>query len=448
MRAQVEAVRSHSSTAVTTNATGMWTNSTDYFEAFGGLDIAGGDIYPVLRGNDMYGATCDFAFHRGLKRAKFWVLETTSGGGQGVWARQGIPQPFPGALRQNAVLAAACDATAITYFQFKMFRFGAEQLEASVLNIDGIPRRQEREFRQAARELAELAPLLESSQVASDVAIAYSYDAHWGIKIKPFNRAYAYQHHVVTTYAALASRGFGCDITDLARALAHYRVVILPCPLLLSDAERELIARFCAGGGTVITTFLAGIKGSDNTAERAAIPARLTGTFGMRVAEGEPVQREGWGGDTSGMVRFQLGGQAIECRNRWWTEMLEPDGAEVIGRYLDTYRKGEAVATRMRHGAGSAIYLGTWPDDDEAAAAILAWAAREGGVSPAPMRLAKGMEAVRRRRAEGDFWMVFNCREDEAALELLAPMRDLLQARALTGEVRMPAKSHLVLAPA
>jgi len=441
---QVRAIRALSTKAITTNACGFWTNGNDLHDSFSTLDIGGGDIYPSLRSNEMYGASCDFAFHRGLKRAKFWVLETSSGGGQGVWSKQGILQPFPGALKQNAILAFASDADLATYFQYKTFRAGAEQLEAAVIDIDGVPRRRFREFQDAAQEIRSLTPLLDSSQVENQVAILFDYDSLWATKIKPFARGFSQPGQIHQIFALLATKGIGCDIVALRHGLAGYKVVILPTPVVLTDEAKQTLADYVHAGGTVVTNFLAAIKGPDNTAPRALIPAGLVELFGMRVAEGEPVQHEAWQ-DTAAQVRITLGGQTITAKNHYWTESLEPVGCEVIATYVDSFRAGEPVMTRNRVGSGWAYYLGTWLEDEAALANLLSLIAVQSGVAPAPFRFNRGVEAIHRRQGALEYWFVFNCREEDSTVELLGTFTDMRTPRSLTGPVMLAAKSYLVL---
>jgi beta-galactosidase len=441
---QVAALRAVSQKPITTNACGFWTNGNDLYESFRGLDVAGGDIYPSLRSNEMYGATCDFAFHRGLKRGKFWVLETSSGGGQGVWARQGIPQPFPGALRQNAVLAFAADANLATYFQYKMFRAGAEQLEAAVIDIDGVPRRRFREYQQAALEIRSLGALLDASQVRNEVAILFDYESLWAIRIKPFSRGFSYQNQLTQIYTLLATSGIGCDIVSQRQGLAGYKLVILPTPVVLSDEARQELKDFVRAGGTVLTNFLAGIKNPDNTAARASVPAGLVELFGMRVAEGEPVQTETWQ-STVAQVRLQLSGEAVVSRNAIWSESLEPQGAEVIGRYLDTYRQGEALATCNRYGAGRAYYLGTWLEDEAGLCRILCQVATQAGVVAAPFRFGRGVEAIHRVLGAQEFWFLFNYREQPSVVELEGTFVEMRDGSPRKGSCTLPAKEYLVL---
>ena len=45
--------------------------------------------------------------------------------------------------------------------------------------------------------------------------------------------------------------------------------------------------------------------------------------------------------------------------NKYWAETLEPNGAEMIGVYADTFREGTGVISRNSYGNGVAYYLGT-----------------------------------------------------------------------------------------
>ena len=65
---------------VTTNGTGLATNSIDYYKSTRKLDCYGFDYYPGLR--DAAVDSFPYAFARGVKDgAPFWVMEFMSGGG-------------------------------------------------------------------------------------------------------------------------------------------------------------------------------------------------------------------------------------------------------------------------------------------------------------------------------------------------------------------------------
>jgi beta-galactosidase len=440
--AQAEVLRPLTTKPITTNATGAWTNGLNYYQGFEKLDIVAADCYPSLRTDEMYSFGGELSFHRGIKGKNFWLVETSSGGGQGVWARQGILQPFPGSLRQNALLAATLGADTVIYFQWKTFRYGAEQLEAAIIDIDGIPRRRFREFQQAARDLQVLDRLLEGTEIQNEVAVCYDYDCHWAIQIKPFHQGYHYFIHLRQFMAGLGQHGIGCDIIPCqGKRISSYKMIILPAAIILTEEFKAALKDYVRDGGVVVATYLTAIKGVDNTAPRASVPVGLTDLFGLRVGEGEPVLD-----GTHAQVRVQFGAADFQGSNRTWTESLEVQEAEVIGRYVDTFRQGEAVATRNQYGRGKAYYLGT--DFDETMAfGVMAAIAGENSVAPAPFRFGYGVEVFRRRASASDLYLLFNYRQQETDVELLGTFRNLASEEILEGKITMPAKSHLVLAP-
>ena len=75
---QADILKAHTSYPVTTNGTGLATNSIDYYKGFENLDRYAFDYYPNLR--DAWVDSFPYAFGRGVKPgAPFWVLEFMSG---------------------------------------------------------------------------------------------------------------------------------------------------------------------------------------------------------------------------------------------------------------------------------------------------------------------------------------------------------------------------------
>ena len=439
---QADALRQGTTLPVTTNATGYWTNGINYYQSFSTLDVVACDIYPAVRADDMLGASLDFAFHRGIKRQNFWMVETTCSGGQGVWDKQGMLQPYPGELRQNALHAYASGADVITYFQFRSFRFGAEQLETGALSIDGIPDRRFAEFQQVAADLQKLTPLLDNTVLKNRVAICFDYDSFWAIKIKPFAQSYAYQQQIADCYAAFRSAGIGVDIIPCTAAIYDYPLLILPTPVIMTEGEKVLLKYYVQQGGTLITNFLAATKGADNTAPRAPIPAGLTELFGMRVREGEPVFTDGQ--NTTAHIAVTLDGETATGENAYWTESLELLGAEALGVYADTFRQGEPVISRHRYGAGAASYLGTWLAPAPLQRLLL-HLAHTAGIQCLPFAVPTNMEVVTRWQDETPVYFVFNFQQSPSEVTLDKKYTDLLTGHTLSGKVPMGAKAFLVL---
>lgn len=440
---QRQILRAHSSLPVTTNTTGTRTCGVDYYKAFGKLDVVSVDEYPDLRHTDLKNMAASLAFTRGIKGGQdFWVVETSSGGGQGSWAREGVPQPYPGTLRQLAVHAMVSGASLFTYFQYKTFRYGAEQLEASVMDIDGVERRRNREFRQAAKDIRALTPLLEETVQRHEAAVCFDYDCHWAIRIKPFSKEFSYQETVQDWHRALNGAGIPADIIPMDDTIFRYKLLILPAAVILLAAFKEQLKAFVRAGGVVAATYLTAYKNPDNNADRVSTPAGLTDLFGLRVGEVDVVHD-----DTRAEMLFCCGNKTARFRNAVWTESLELDGAAPLVTYADTFRAGEAAAALHPYGEGLACYLGTELSED-AKAALLPVLAERAGVKPLPVRCGGCSDVAVRWREDGTpVYFLFNGEEREASMEVLEPLRTLDGALVESGVLRLPPKGMLICQP-
>ena len=436
---QADVLRRFSSLPLTTNTTGVWTSALNYYDAFRRLDKVAVDEYPSLRYPDLYGSSFSYAFIRGVKgKESFWVVETSSGGGQGVWARQGVLQPYPGSLELAAIHAAAHGAELLAYFQYKTFRYGAEQLEAAVLDIDGVERRRNREMRHTAAELKRLEPLLAKTELKNRAAVVFDYDSLWAIRIKPFHKEYTYQTDLMRWHTLLSREGIGADVVPLDSTIFRYALLVLPTAVILSKEHRELLKAYVREGGVLLATFLSGIKNEDNTADRAGIPSGLTDLFGLRVGEGDPVY-EG----VQARIKLDLPGRGVCSENRFWTECLELDGAEPLGVYDNTFRRGECVAAINRYGNGKACYLGTGLSD-EATRALLRFLYRQAGYKPVPFRLSNGTEAIVRFDGERPVYFLLNAGEEVAEIEFETCCTDCLTEEKIQGVRRFGPKEWMV----
>jgi len=119
-----------------------------------------------------------------------------------------------------------------------------------------------------------------------------------------------------------------------------------------------------------------------------------------------------------------------------WSEDLRLAGAEAVATYLDGPVSGVPAVTRNRHGEGTAWYLATRLDQtgiDALAERLLAEAKVAPVVPPAA-----GLEAARRRSADGRSW-VFLVNHGEEPLEVPVTGLDLVSSRRSDGQLRLAA---------
>lgn len=419
---QLEALKRHTDKPVTTNGTGLATNSIDYYQSFRPLDAYAFDYYPGLRDGAV--GSFPYAFGRGVKDKPFWVLEFVSGGGHRLRG-SGRLQPWPGALRQGVLHAFAAGAEMLLHFQFRTFPMGAEQLNYAILDADGEPRRRYFEMQETARDLEHLRPLLTESTFDNKIALCFDYDTLWAHRIKPINSdSFDYAAFCAKLYNLLLNAGFGVDVVSCKQDLSPYKLVILPAAIVMGEGLKERLKAYAAGGGTVLATFLTGVKNEDNVGLTDSLPCGLIDLFGVVVSEVEPVFPA-----SAVTVELKLGSGVAEGMNRYWTEALELHGAEAIGWYRAGFRQGQAMVSNHQFGQGKAIYLGAGLDDGTMAK-FLADTAVAAGIPPFGMEHETGVEIIHRVWQGRDVCFAFNFLTRPTVIRLPQPGRDELSGQA------------------
>jgi beta-galactosidase len=109
-----------------------------------------------------------------------------------------------------------------------------------------------------------------------------------------------------------------------------------------------------------------------------------------------------------------------------WTEDVTATSATVLDRYASGPLAGRPAATRRDAGTGAAWYLSTLPDDGTFDA-LLGDVLDAAGVVPVVAGLPAGVEAARRRSADGSW--VFLANDTDDAQEVAVAGHDLVTQR-------------------
>lgn len=446
---QVQALRQFLQVPITTNATGLATNSIDYYDSTASLDRYAFDFYPGLR--DARVDSFPYAFARGVKDgAPFWVLEFMSGGGHKLGGN-GRVQPNPGALKQAVVQSFAHGGEMMLHFQFRTYPFGAEQLNYAIVDMDGVPRRRYREMQETAALLKKLEPL-EQASFPRQVAVCFDYDSHWALRIKPVNDpAFHYVEYCGKLYNYLEQVGVTADVTALKGDWSAYKVVVIPAAIVMTRATQEKIRRFVEQGGTVVATFLTSVKNEDNVGYTVSLPAGLTDVFGSVVEEVEPVFPENH-------TRLRMNVESYEalCHmdetednvqetvDGLWSELLG-GVSETMGSYLEDYKEGAKVLSAFTYGKGRAYYVGT-DLEPEAYRTFLRGILKEAGVARTLVEREEGVELVTRYGDGATYLYLFNFTARETIVTLPEGCRDYLTGQGLPRKCRIARNGVLVAA--
>lgn len=417
---QYEVLRKYTQYPVTTNATGLATNSIDYYKSTKALSNYAFDYYPGLRNAKV--DSFPYSFARGVKNGEpFWVLEFMSGGGHRL-SGSGRLQPNPGALKQAVVQAFAHGAQLLLHFQFRSFPIGAEQLNYAIVDMDGVPRRRYYEMKNTAELLEKLKPY-EKSEFANQAAVCFDYNSHWALRIKPVNDPdFNYLNYCGSFYNALTEIGVNADVISLEQDFCQYKLLILPAAFLLDLKYRKKLKEYVKQGGILISTFLTSVKNKDNIGYKESLPAGLTDLFGITVEEVEPVFEQ-----NKQKVSLHIQGDELISEDCYWSELLAGQ-ADMIAQYTEDYKKKQGVISRNKYGKGFAYYLGTNLDKDTMAA-LLESINKEHSIKQNKIRFFEEpgkAEVVHRIFEERDLYFIFNFTDKNIQINIPEVMKDCI----------------------
>jgi beta-galactosidase len=415
---QSKMLKKYTKYPVTTNGTGLATNSIDYYDSFKDLDVYAFDFYPSLR--DARVDSFPYAFGRGVKGdGRFWVMEFMSGGGH-RFGGSGRLQTNPGALKRATVHSFAHGGEMMLHFQFRTFPFGAEQLNYAIVDMDGVPRRRYEEMRETAALMQRLAPI-SKLKVSSQAAVCVDYASLWAHRIKPANSPdLEYLKHATLYYQKLMDMGIGTDVISSGADFSAYKLLVLPAAFIMTGEVKAKVREFVRNGGTVLATFLTSVKNEDNVGYTDSLPSGLTDVFGVSVQEVEPVFQH-----SKADVCYKSGQESFISQDGLWSELLSGD-AEMRAFYEESYKKGLAVVSRNAFGEGFAWYAGTQLEGD-AFSALIQDVCKDAGLDASrDASVFEGVETLRRVGDDGEILFAFNWKDDEKTIPLDGAYEDYL----------------------
>ena len=386
-RAQVDVLRALSpGRDVVHNFMGFFTEF-DHHKVGADLDAVGWDSYPLGFLDTFRFGEADklayarqghpdiAAFHHDLYRGcaaggRWWVLEQQPGPVN--WARYN-PAPMPGMVRLWTLEAMAHGAELVSYFRWRQFPKGQEQLHAGLLRPDSEATPALHEAAQVGRELAALGP---AGTPPRSVALIFSYDAEWVTGIQPQGAGLSALWAAFACYSALRKLGLDIDIIPPTASLEEYALCVVPCLPIVPEVLVGALEQF---PGQVVIGPRSGSREVDFQIPVELPPGPIQTIFPAKVVRVESLRP---GLDHAG------DGWSIA---RWLEHLESPAEAELVA--------ADGTVAGWRY--GKVRYLAAWPEPD-LALKILALAADD-----AALTLHHLPEGLRIRRA-GDRIHVFN----------------------------------------
>ena len=378
-------------------------------------DVVSVDIYPDPKDP-----------HRGQYNAM--LGDMTRSQARGPWALleqaagpvnwRGVNHPKPRGLnRLLSLQSVAHGADAICYFQWRQSRQGAEKFHSGMLSHAGEQGRTFQEIKRIGSELALLGPLLEGTDVRSEIAILHDWDSWWADQQDGrLSTHLDYPRIVRSWHRALWESNLPTAFARPDHDLGAYRLVVVPHLYLLDDTAIDNLVRYVRDGGTLVSGFLTGVADQDDRVRAGGMDARLRELFGIGTVH------EWWPLDAD---------ESVECdgfRATLWSEELEVSTGETV----DTYGSGELAGFPAIVRNGRAWYVSTLPEPS-ALRALLARVADEAGARPVLDGLPEGVEAVRR----GELLFLLNHGAKSVTVPVPGRHQDLLAKRCVDGSVEL-----------
>jgi beta-galactosidase len=411
--------------ATTNFMAGMFTG-LDYWKWARTLDFVSTDHYLLGANHEPHADLAHAAdLARSLGGGKPWLLMEHSTSAVN-WQPRNYAKA-PGQLLRNSLTHVAHGSDGALFFQWRASRSGAEKWHSAMLPHAGRDSRVWREVVGLGAALRRLAPVA-SSTVDAQVALILDYPSGWAAEApaQPSVDMTTFEE-VRRWYGALWRAGITVDFAPPRAELSRYQAVFIPALYLVSDADAASLASYVDGGGTVLIGPYSGVVDEADRVRPDGYPGAFTDLLGVRIEEFHPLPA----GET-----VKLSGGSV---GRIWRELGRSTGAEVLESYVDGPVAGAPAVTRN----GRAWYVGTRLDNgslDRLVGQVCAAA----GVAPVLAAHPPGLEAVRRRHADGRAYL-FLINHAGTAATVAASGTDLLTGDEHPGEVTVPPGGVVVL---
>lgn len=357
----------------------------------------------------------------------FGIMEQQSGA-NGWNTKMEAPTPRPGQMTLWTLQSIAHGADYVSYFRWRTCSYGTEMYWHGILDYSSRDNRRLREVGEIAEKVRKLSGVA-GAKSAARVAVLQDFDNQldetidlWHARIAKCSEkgifAALEKAHVPFDY---------CNVNDQTDAgkLAKYQAVFYPHPEILTEARAKMLENYVKNGGTVVFGARSGQKDIHGICTMDTLPGVLKPLTGADVKEYSFVAPD------EGKVTVTMNGKTFEAA--CFNDLLDAkDGAEVIGRYDNSYYAGDGAVVRKAYGKGQAYYFGAAFSEDAAAAFLT----ELGLTDPYQnvLALPESLELAVREKEGKQYLFVLNYEKEPQQFTLKQPLTDLLAGETKSGE--------------
>jgi beta-galactosidase len=351
----------------------VWSGTPDDRKMAGVVDYYGVSLYPKHAWTTrpwapFYRASGnDFVRSMNIRNGGFYVGELQAG--YGVFGMK-LSQPVVGAdLRDWMWSVVAYGARAVNIYAYYPMSSGYEAGGYGLVELDGKVTERAVEAGKVARVISENMDLfLEARPAKADVAILYNPLEHMvggqqtftgeGQAIGDNNLSESLQG----VHRAFFERNIPVDflhVMDLGpEALAHYKLLIVPYPVMMSGTDIKKLIAYVESGGTLIVEARCGWIDERGFSADIIPGGGLHEVLGCRESSVLPITKKGAiviKSDFEGLPLLKPGDRLDTL---FFEEAFDPLGGK--GRVLAEFENGKPAIVYAAHGKGKAMIVGSF----------------------------------------------------------------------------------------
>ncbi|MFF1820546.1 beta-galactosidase [Kribbella sp. NPDC058245] len=388
------------------------------------VDLVAIDNYPSGTGLEPEEQTAFAADQaRGWARRGEWLLMEQAPGAINDGKR--LRTKEQGRMTRMSLSHVARGSRGALFFQWRASAGGAEQFHPGMVPHAGQESRRFLETCELGSLLGRLGEV-SGSEVDAEVAVLWDSAAWWAMQGTHLPSSdLDYLEAVRSAHRQFWRAGIGTDVIHPGADLTPYRLVVVPSLYLVDPAHAAALREYVAAGGHVLVTYFSGIVDPNCQVFLDGYPGAFRELLGIRVEEFYPVAET----------------ELVDAgKGRWWSEQVDPEGAEVVDVYATGPLAGEPAITRNSFGGGVAWYVSTQLADP--GYRLLVETVCQGAGIAVP-HLPDGVEMVRRRRAETTWTFLLNHGAAAATIEIEG--HDLVSGQPVDRAVTLPPGGQAVV---
>ena len=312
------------------------------------------------------------------KQARYLVTETNA---QAIDDASTNYPPYPGQLKQAALMLISRGAAMIEYWHWHTLPYGAETYWGGVLPHSLVPGRVYEEVSRIGAELEQLGDLLDGYEPDADVLMLWSNPSRYALQfMPPFTidgtpDNESYEHIFDAFHRGVVESGRQARVMhveqarrlDPAELARRFPVLVAAGVYVTTDEDLDFYRRYAAAGGHLVLGVRTAYADQEARVRVEVAPAGLAGAAGVRYEEFSNLEYDIPVVET-GALALSAGAGA-----RLWIEGLLPDDAQVLATYRHPRFRDFAAVTNQRHGQGQITTVGCVPNR-ELAVDLVRWA--------------------------------------------------------------------------